>query len=108
MAYPISIYIHILLILLPEDKLQSVDDYDSIISAKIPDLVTYSLAYETIANAMMHGPCGEMNPIVPCMKDDICQKHYPKIFQESIQENHNRYPIYHKRDNDHFVKVRDA
>ncbi len=97
---------HILLILAPEDKLQSVDDYDSIISAEISDLVTHPLAYETVANTMMHGPCGKMNPTAPCIKDGKCQKHHFKTFQDSIQENHDGYPIYRRRANGCFIKVR--
>ena len=97
---------HILLILVPEDKLQSVDDYDSIVSAEIPDLVTHPLAYETVANTMMHGPCGKMNPTASCIKDGKCQKYYPKTFQDSTQENHDGYSIYRRRDNGCFIKVR--
>ncbi len=97
---------HILLILASEDKLQSVDDYDSIVSAEISDPVTHPLAYETVANTMMHGPCGKMNSTTPCMKDGKYQKHYPKTFQNSTQENHDGYPIYCRRDNGCFVKVK--
>ncbi|CAB4425285.1 unnamed protein product [Rhizophagus irregularis] len=69
---------------------------------------THPLAYETVAAAMMHGPCGVINPSAPCMKDGVCQKHYPKRFQENTQECNNGYPIYHRRDTGHFVETRDG
>ncbi len=55
----------------------------------------------------MHGPCRNMNLIALCMKDSICQKYYPKSFQESIQENYNEYPIYRRWDTRHFVETKD-
>ena len=60
--------------------MRSTTDYDSIVLAEIPDPTTHPLAYETVKNAMIHGPCGTMNPKAPCMKDGVCQKHYPKCF----------------------------
>ena len=74
---------HILLILASEDKIHSIEEIDSIISAEIPDRNLYPLAYETITTMMMHGPCSMLNPTAPCMKDGKCQKHYPKDFQET-------------------------
>ena len=97
---------HILLILAPEDKIRSTTHYDTIVSAEIPDPTTHPLAYETVSSTMMHGPCGVMNPKAPCMKDALCQKHYPKSFQESTQENDNGYPIYRRRDDGRFVKTK--
>src|SRR5215471_11463875 len=40
---------HILLILASKDKLRSVEEYDFIVSAEIPDLTLHPLAYETVA-----------------------------------------------------------
>ena len=99
---------HILLILSPESKLQSIDNYDSIVSAEIPDPELYPLAYETVANTMMHGPCGTLNPLAPCMENGVCQKYYPKNFQENTEESDNGYPIYRKRENGRFVKTRNG
>ncbi|GBC16016.2 uncharacterized protein LOC112524872 [Rhizophagus irregularis DAOM 181602=DAOM 197198] len=99
---------HILLILKPEDKLRSTDDYDSIVSTEIPDPATHPLAYKIVAAVMMHGPCGVINPSAPCIKDGVCQKHYSKRFQKNIQECNNGYPIYHKRDTGHFVETREG
>ncbi len=74
---------HILLILIPEDKLRSADDYDKIVSAKILDLTIYPLTYEIVATTIMHSLCNILNPSASCMKDGMCQKRYSKSFQEN-------------------------
>ncbi|CAG8781230.1 2621_t:CDS:1, partial [Rhizophagus irregularis] len=86
--------------------LHSAEDYDAIVSAEIPDPNVHPLAYETVISSMMHGPCGVLNPSAPCMKDGFCQKHYPKSFQSSTQNNYDGYPLYRRRDNGSFVEVR--
>ncbi len=63
---------HILLILILENKLWFVTDYDSIISTEILDPITHSLAYEIVINTMIHNLCGIMNPKASYMKDDVC------------------------------------
>jgi hypothetical protein len=98
---------HILLILSQESKLRSVENYDSIVFAEIPDPAVHLLAYETVASFMMHGLCGMLNTSSPCIKDGSCQKYYPKSFQSITQENSAGYPVYHRRDNGSFVDVRD-
>ncbi|GBB96670.1 hypothetical protein RclHR1_28030002 [Rhizophagus clarus] len=40
---------HFLLILVLENKLRSTDDYDSVVSAEIPNPVTHPLAYKTVS-----------------------------------------------------------
>ncbi len=77
-------YSYILLILALKDKIQSITNYDSIISAKISDPTTHPFTYETIKNTIMYGPYDIMNPRASCMKDGMCQKHYSKSFQEII------------------------
>ena len=44
---------HILLILAPEDKIYTVEKYDSIVSAEIPDSILYSFAYEIVATTIL-------------------------------------------------------
>jgi len=99
---------HFLLILAPENKLRSTDDYNSIVSAEIPNPVTHPLAYETVSTMMMHGPCGVLNPAAPCMKDGVCQKHYPKSFCDETQEDNNGYPVYRRRDNGHVINTKNV
>jgi hypothetical protein len=61
---------HILLTLAPEDKLRSPADYDTLISAEVPDPVAEPDLYETVTRNMMHGPCGSLKPDAPCM--EVC------------------------------------
>ncbi|KAI8530342.1 hypothetical protein RHMOL_Rhmol11G0050000 [Rhododendron molle] len=42
-----------------EDKLNSPEEIDEVISAKIPDEVNDPLAFETIMRCMIHGSCGD-------------------------------------------------
>src|SRR4051812_44918365 len=69
---------HILIILRPEDKFQTPDDYDSIVRVEIPNPDTEPRLHRTVIKHMMHGPCGPFNPSVPCMQDGKCKKGYPR------------------------------
>jgi hypothetical protein len=51
-------HLHILLILDEVLKLRTSEDYDSMVSAEIPDPICHSKAYETVISCMVHGPCG--------------------------------------------------
>ncbi len=101
-------YAHILLILLQDLKLHTVKDYNSIVSAKIPDSDVHPLTYETVISIMMHSPCSVLNNLASYMKDGIYQKHYLKSFQSTTQKNSDKYPIYCRRNNDSFVEVRNG
>ena len=92
----------------PENKLQTTEDYDSIVSAKILNPLTHPLAYETVSIMMMHSPCRAMNPSSSCMKDGMCQKHYPKDFNESTQEDNNGYSVYRRYNNSSFVITKNG
>lgn len=72
---------HILIVLAEEDKIKNVESVDSLVSAEIPDPTTNKLAYDTVTNCMMHGPCGVGYPNAPCMVDGKCSKGFPKEFQ---------------------------
>jgi hypothetical protein len=52
-------HVHMLCILDPDDKSNSTQDIDNLVSAKIPDPVLHSLAHATATKHMMHGPCGD-------------------------------------------------
>ena len=45
---------HILLILASENKIYSIEKYDSIVSAEIPDSTVYLLAYKTVKSCIIH------------------------------------------------------
>ena len=65
---------HILITLDDKDKPRTTEDYDTIVSAEIPDPETHPLAYETVVQHMMHGPCGTMNSKASSMKEGKCSK----------------------------------
>ena len=46
---------------------------------------------------MMHGPCGYANPRSPCMVNDKCTKHFPKIFYEETTIDEEGFPIYRRK-----------
>jgi hypothetical protein len=95
---------HILLILNDDDKLHTCDDYDSIVSAELPDPDKHPELFLTVTSCMLHGPCGHLNPNAPCMVEDnkgykVCSKGFPKSFCQSTQQNEDGYPEYRRRDN---------
>ena len=51
---------------------------DIFISAKIPNREKDPLAYDVVAEFMMHGPCGYAETNAPCMKNSSCSKKFPK------------------------------
>ena len=53
---------HLLLILHNEDKLRTAQDFDSVVSAEIPDRRLYPQAFDTVTKHLIHGPCGVLNP----------------------------------------------
>ena len=52
----------VLIILDSDSKPYSIEDYDDIISAEIPDPVKYPRSIATVTRCMIHGPCGILNP----------------------------------------------
>jgi hypothetical protein len=67
---------------------------DSFISAEIPDPTTDPLGYCLVAEHMMHGPCGALNPNSPCMKNNRCSKRYPKEFHEETNLDEQGFATY--------------
>jgi hypothetical protein len=72
---------------------------DSFISAEISDPATDPSGYALVAEHMVHGPCGELNPKSPCMKNGKCFKNYLKPFHDETSLDENEFPIYRHRNN---------
>jgi len=85
---------HILLILDEASKLRTAEDYDSMVSAKIPDSIRHLEAYETIISCMVHGPCGLDFLNAQCMEQGKCKKRYPRSFSEETCCDVDGYPEY--------------
>ena len=92
-------HMHLLIFLDPEDKIRNAEDVDSIVSAQLPDPETQPILFETIANCMVHGPCGAEVPRAKCMVDGKCSKRYPREFRENTLFGEDGYPLYAHPDN---------
>ena len=71
---------------------------DQFISAELPDPNEDPLGFVLVQEFMMHGPCGELDPNCPCMKDGKCSKRFPKSFQDTTTFDADGFPIYRRRD----------
>ena len=96
---------HMLIILNEDSKLRNADDIDSLITAEIPVRATEPELYEAVKTAMVHGPCGVLNPNSVCMADGSCTKDYPKDFQNKTVLANDGFPHYRRRDNGRTIQV---
>eukprot|EP01022_Parablepharisma_sp_SALTPOND_P030442 TRINITY_DN7629_c1_g2_i1.p1 TRINITY_DN7629_c1_g2~~TRINITY_DN7629_c1_g2_i1.p1 ORF type:complete len:1733 (+),score=72.80 TRINITY_DN7629_c1_g2_i1:935-6133(+) len=99
---------HILLILEDASKPKTVEEYNKLVAAEIPDPEKQPQLYDTVTRCMMHGPCGTYDPSAKCMKNGVCTKSFPKKFMEATSKESNGYPLYMRRDNGRTVKVRSG
>ncbi|XP_070048226.1 uncharacterized protein [Nicotiana tomentosiformis] len=99
---------HILLFLHPTLKSPFTDHIDRIIAAEISNLEVDPCGYNAVKNFMMHGPCGELNPHCPCMRQGKCTKHFPKKFNDRTTFDSDGFPIYRRRNTGTQVKKNGA
>uniref|UniRef100_UPI00358E883F uncharacterized protein n=1 Tax=Myxine glutinosa TaxID=7769 RepID=UPI00358E883F len=78
-----------------KDKIRP-DDIDRIISAELPDPEMDPELFKTISTQMIHGPCGSINPRSVCMKDNKCQKGFPKQLRRETETGDDGYPEYRR------------
>ena len=97
---------HFLLIMEGRYKLTCPAQYDSIISAELPDKNKYPELYKMVVKHMMHGPCGALNSRNVCMQNGTCKNYYPRPFNAETQQGKDSYPIYRRRDNGRTAQVR--
>ena len=72
---------HILIVLHENYKIKSINQFDHVISAELPNPKKNPKLYEIVTQHMIHGPCG-INTNKLCMKNNYCSKRYPKKFQD--------------------------
>ena len=89
---------HILIILRPEYKIMSVEQYDKFVTAKILDPIRYPILQEKVVKHMMHGPCGALKKNNPCIRDGKCRNNYHRPFSNKTMQSKDSHPIYHRRD----------
>lgn len=98
---------HILLIFAPEDKIRTVDNYDSIISAEIPDINTYPRLHALVMKNMVHGPCDDASHAAKSQscrtsaqsRHGECRHAYPKDFCDTTTASDDSYPVYRRTNN---------
>ncbi|XP_067931940.1 uncharacterized protein [Watersipora subatra] len=76
------------------------EQVDCVISAEIPNRVEDPELFEIVTKHMVHGPCGQLNPGSPCMKDGTCTKKYPKALIKDTVTGIDGYPLYRRRSAD--------
>ncbi|CAB3235217.1 unnamed protein product [Arctia plantaginis] len=84
-------------------------EVDDIISAEIPDPVTDPHLHDIVTTQMVHGPCGALNPLSPCMADGKCTKRYLRPLVAETVTGNDGYPVYRRRskeDNGRTIKVK--
>ncbi|XP_009776910.1 uncharacterized protein [Nicotiana sylvestris] len=95
---------HFLIILADGYKLLTLEAYDKVVCAELPDGNTNSYLHSLVVKHMMHGPCGSLNPTSPCMKKMRQSKFkYPRDYANETSKGQNSYPIYRRRDTGKFV-----
>lgn len=68
------------------------------ICAEIPEKEKDPETYEAVKKFMMHGSCGETNPMAPCMVNHRCIYQFPKSLCDETIIGEDGYPIYRRRD----------
>ncbi|XP_015057654.1 uncharacterized protein LOC107003921 [Solanum pennellii] len=99
---------HILLFLHESQKNPTAEHIDRLISAEIPDLEEDPDGYNAVKNFMIHGPCGQLNPCCPCMRQGKCTKHFPKKYNDQTNFDSDGFPIYRRRNTGIEVKKNGA
>ena len=88
---------HLLLWLQNDHKPKTVEQFDSIVSAEIPDPAINPILFNIVTKHMLHGPCGLLNRACPCMINNKCSKQFPKDFCTETLVPQDGYPIYQRR-----------
>jgi hypothetical protein len=93
-----SQHAHILIWL--KDKIKA-DQIYSVISAELPDPQSNPHLYGIIIKNMIHGPCRNINPTSPCMKDGKYTKPYPRQLLHDTQTGDDGFQLYRRRSSEY-------
>ncbi|KAL8600890.1 hypothetical protein ACOMHN_045028 [Nucella lapillus] len=77
-------------------KIQA-SDIDQLISAELPNREEDPDLFSIISTQMIHGPCGQVNPRCVCMKDNRCEKKFPRVLRKETETGEDGYPQYRRR-----------
>ncbi|GJW68035.1 DNA helicase, partial [Tanacetum coccineum] len=78
-------------------KIQDASQIDKYISAELPDPMEDPKGYKVLSKLMMHGPCGVANPSAACTEKGICNKHFPKMYNDRTFFDTNGHTHYRRR-----------
>ncbi|XP_055910681.1 uncharacterized protein LOC129945044 [Eupeodes corollae] len=76
------------------------EEIDKIISVEIPDPNVDPELFNIVTTNMIHGPCGTLNMMSPCMDNGKCTKRFPKPCETDTITNMDGNPSYRRRDVD--------
>ena len=94
MKRPVTLpHCHMILWMAEGDRLDTPEQIDSVISARIPDPAENPRLFQLVKDMMCHGPCGRGRR-APCMKDGRCSKHFPKPFCDATRIGDDAYACY--------------
>ena len=94
---------HIIVWLHKNDKLNTPEKIDSFISAELPDPTYEPEIFDLVIDHMVHGPCGDFNPKLRCMKHvkltgrKVCKNHFPKKYVDKTVISDNGLVTYRRR-----------
>ncbi|CAH1440092.1 unnamed protein product [Lactuca virosa] len=69
------------------------------LTEELPSQENDPVAFEAVRSHMMHGPCGQLNTLSPCMHNGSFSKGYPKEYCDETFIRRDGWPCY-KRSND--------
>lgn len=81
--------------------------YDRFVCAKLPSSKINTHLYSLVTQHMIHGPCGELNPISPCIRKGYCKFKYPKEFDNETTKGKSLYHIYRRLNIGNYVEIRE-
>nr|GEW39340.1 DNA helicase [Tanacetum cinerariifolium] len=89
---------HTLLWIELRNTLKDAAKIDEYIFAEITDPVQDPKGYKLVTELMMHSPCGSANLDASCMKNEPCNKHFSKQYNEQTYFDSNSHTQYRRRD----------
>ena len=84
-------HIHMIIFVDSENKLRTLEDINTLLSAEFPDEDEEPELFELVKKHMVHTPCGPSSSKAPCMKDGKCSKGFPKPFRDETVINKDSY-----------------
>ncbi|XP_076937089.1 uncharacterized protein LOC143604518 [Bidens hawaiensis] len=80
---------HFLLIMYPQDKINNPDHYDKVVCDEIPDVRRHPKMHDLVVKHMMHGPCGNLRPLV-CKRCKGTQNPVVFAIQDSLMTKQHK------------------